>query len=287
VIVAAAMQLAAAVGAAPAWGDDTGGTAPSPTIGNSLSASYGNNAGSGMITPPPNPVDTTATADSGSTPTAPQNNTTTNTQTTTTTGGDGGTATGGNAGPSQVVGHGSQGGSRGGNAYANGGKAESHSSLEIKQSNQISGRDSSGSGYSGGGRNTSRGQDSFVLDATKPRGSAGAAPRTNHTRFQTSFGLGAPSRATRLEAKAPRGYETAKASPLGGGLPGHGGQLPGQNPFFNLLSGPGGAGAGLILLLLAVLAASIALPNERFKAFRTPTLAWRPLAYVPPIELPG
>jgi hypothetical protein len=85
----------------------------------------------------------------------------------------------------------------------------------------------------------------------------------------------------------PRGHETAKASPSGGGLPGYDGRLPGHNPFFNLLSGTGSAGAGLILLLLAVLGASIALPNNRFKAFRTPTVTWRPLAYVPPIELPG
>ena len=83
------------------------------------------------------------------------------------------------------------------------------------------------------------------------------------------------------------GHQTGKASPLDGGLPGHGGQLPSQNPFFNLLSGSGGAGTGLILLLLAVLGASIALPRRRFKAFRTPAGPWRPLAYVPPIELPG
>jgi hypothetical protein len=83
------------------------------------------------------------------------------------------------------------------------------------------------------------------------------------------------------------GPETGKASPLNGGLPGHGGQLPSQNFFFNLLSGSVGGGTGLLLLLLAVLGASIALPNHRFKAFRTPTATWRPLAYVPPIELPG
>jgi hypothetical protein len=78
-----------------------------------------------------------------------QENTATNTQTTTTTGGNGGTATGGNAGPSQVVGDGSQGGSFGGDAKANGGDAESQSSLENEQSNQISGRDSFGEGYEG------------------------------------------------------------------------------------------------------------------------------------------
>ena len=76
-----------------------------------------------------------------------QENTATNTQTATATGGAGGTATGGNAGPVQVVGNHSQGGSYGGDAYANGGDAEASNSLENEQSNQISGRDSSGSGY--------------------------------------------------------------------------------------------------------------------------------------------
>ena len=84
-----------------------------------------------------------------------QENTTTNTQTATATGGNGGTATGGNAGPVQVVGDGSEGSSYGGNAYANGGDAEASNSLENEQSNQISGRDSSGSGYVGNGNNNS------------------------------------------------------------------------------------------------------------------------------------
>jgi hypothetical protein len=95
-----------------------------------------------------------ATGDTNAANQCRQENTATNTQTTTTTGGDGGTATGGNAGPSQVVGNGSRGGSFGGRAYANGGDAESDSSLENEQSNQISGRDSSGSGYSGDGNNS-------------------------------------------------------------------------------------------------------------------------------------
>ena len=72
-----------------------------------------------------------------------QENTATNTQTATATAGAGGTATGGNAGPVQVVGDGAEGGSYGGNAYANGGDAEAYNSLENEQSNQISGRDSS------------------------------------------------------------------------------------------------------------------------------------------------
>ena len=84
-----------------------------------------------------------------------QENTATNTQTATATAGAGGSATGGNAGPVQVVGNGSQGGSYGGNAYANGGDAEAHNSLENEQSNQISGRDSSSESYVGAGNNNS------------------------------------------------------------------------------------------------------------------------------------
>ena len=83
-----------------------------------------------------------ATGDTNAANQCRQENTATNTQTTTTTGGNGGSATGGNAGPVQVVGDGSEAGSFGGSAYANGGDAESESSLENEQSNQISGRDS-------------------------------------------------------------------------------------------------------------------------------------------------
>jgi hypothetical protein len=272
-IATAAALLLTAIAAAPARADDTVGTVLSATTVGSPPGSYG---------------DTTAPPDnSQTTPTAQQGNTATNTQTATATGGAGGSATGGNAGPSQVAGNSSQGGSNGGNAYANGGNAESHNSLENEQSNQTSGRDRSGSGFSGSGRYDSGGPDTFVLETTKERGSGGAAARRNHARSPGHFGLGTAGRATRLEAKMRAGHETGKASPLTGGLPGHGGQLPGQNPFFNLPSGSGGAGTGLLLLLLAVLGASIALPNHRFKAVRTPTLPWRPLAYVPPIELPG
>src|SRR2546430_481712 len=74
-----------------------------------------------------------------------QSNTATNTQTTSTTGGNGGSATGGYGGPAQVTGNDSEAYSSGGDAKANGGDAESHSSVENEQSNQISGRDSSGS----------------------------------------------------------------------------------------------------------------------------------------------
>jgi hypothetical protein len=54
-----------------------------------------------------------------------------------------------------------------------------------------------------------------------------------------------------------------------------------------MLSAPGGGGAGLMLLLIAVLGAAIALPHDRFRIFRTPALQLRPSAYVSPIELPG
>jgi hypothetical protein len=270
VIATAVALLVAALAGAPARADDT---VLSATTASSPPTSYG---------------DTTALAgNSQPTPTAPQSNTATNTQTATATGGAGGSATGGNAGPSQVTGDGSQGGSYGGDAYANGGRAESHNSLENKQSNQISGRDSSGSRFSGGGRYDSGGQDTFVLESTKGRGSDRAAARTNHARSRGHFESGTADRVIRLEAKERGGHATGKASPLDGGLPGHGGQLPSPNPFFSLLSGSGGAGTGLLLLLLAVLGASIALPKHRFKALRMPTVPWRPLAYVPPIELPG
>ena len=96
-----------------------------------------------------------ATANTNAANQCRQENTATNTQSATATAGAGGTATGGNAGPVQVVGNGSQGGSYGGNANANGGDAEAHNSLENEQSNQISGRDSSSESYVGEGNNNS------------------------------------------------------------------------------------------------------------------------------------
>ncbi len=96
-----------------------------------------------------------ATGDTNAANQCRQENSATNTQSATATGGAGGTATGGNAGPVQVVGNDSEGGSYGGNAYANGGDAEASNSLENEQSNQLSGRDSSGSGYGWDGFNNS------------------------------------------------------------------------------------------------------------------------------------
>ncbi len=237
----------------------TVGTVPSATTVSSPPTSYG---------------DTTAPPDNSQpTPTAPQGNTATNTQTATATGGAGGNATGGNAGPSQE-------GSQGGDAYANGGRAESHNSLGNNQS-------SSGSRSSGNGRFESDGQDTYAVESTKARGSDRAAARTKRARSRGHFESGTAGRVIRRESIGRGGHETGKAPPLDDGLPGHGGQLPSQSPFFSLLSGSGGTGTGLLLLLLAVLGASIALPNHRYNAFRAPTVAWRPSAYVSPIELPG
>jgi hypothetical protein len=252
-IAAAAVLLVAALAAGPAAADDTAIAPP-------LSA--------GSAAPPD---------DGQATATAPQSNSTTSTQTATATGGAGGTATGGSAGPSQGAG----GTSQGGNAYANGGQAGSHNSVENKQSNQ----NSSGSG--GGTRYGSGDGDTFVVETPKKQGSDRAAARKSHARSSKRLGPATAGRTAPLDAKTRSGHESGKASQSDGALPGHGRQLPGQNPFFNLLSGSGGAGTGLVLLLLAVLGMSIALPRRHFKAFRTPAVPWRPLAYVPPIELPG
>ena len=99
--------------------------------------------------------------------------------------------------------------------------------------------------------------------------------------------LRAASHAGGLVVKARRNDSAAQVKPIGG-PPGSGNQLPGQNPFFNLLSGPGGSAAGLALAsILAILGAALVLPRDRSRRFRMPTVTWRPLAYVPPIELPG
>jgi hypothetical protein len=130
------------------------------------------------------------------------------------------------------------------------------------------------------------GQDTFIVTKTETKHNDGAT--TVRRRFAGLFLLGASTQATRSEAKARRAHETAKVSAIGGGPPQPGNPLPSQNPFFNLLSGPGGIAASLMLAsMLAVLGAAFVLPRDRLRAFRTPTVTWRPLAYVPPIELPG
>ncbi len=138
-----------------------------------------------------------------------------------------------------------------------------------------------------GGSDSWLGEDTFVLDK-RGGGHSSGGTTTVRRRFAGLFLLATSSRAKRMEAKARRSHETEKVSALGAGPPGPGNQLPGQNPFFNLLSGSGGIGASLVLAsVLAVLGAAFVLPRDRSKAFRTPTVTWSPLAYVPPIELPG
>jgi hypothetical protein len=132
------------------------------------------------------------------------------------------------------------------------------------------------------------GQDTFVVDkADDPQTGAAASYRGPLSGLFVLRGASRASRAIRLEAKARRTHEIAKVSEMGG-PPGSGHQLPGQNPFLNLLSGPGGAAAGLALAsIFAVLGVAFVLPRARSRTFRMPTVSWRPLAYVPPIELPG
>ena len=289
IAIAATLLFAALSAAAPAWGDDTGGTA---TVVDSPPA---NDGGSGAVTPPPNPVDTNAPDSGGSTPTTPDTPPA-NTPTPPT---DVGSVSGGDQGSSTPTsGDGTSGGDdktqRRSPAHESSGDPTSTSSSPSGSAPSSSSSGTSGttpptdptdgSGYEGDWT----GQDNFLVETTPSNGSGGATAGGTHVRFSGLFAFGAGTRATRLEAKERRGHETAKVSALGGGGPGNGGRLPSQNPFFNLLSGPGGAAASMMLLsLLAVIGAAIALPRDRLKRFSTPTVTWRPLAYVPPIELPG
>jgi hypothetical protein len=139
-------------------------------------------------------------------------------------------------------------------------------------------------GYPG----TWSGQDTFVVDKAKDR-STGPPTAFGGPRGPLAglYVLRAASRATNLEAKARRSHTAAQVTPLGG-PPGSGNQLPGHNPFFNLLSGTGGSAAGLAFAsILAILGVAFVLPRDRSRIFRMPTVTWRPSAYVPPIELPG
>jgi hypothetical protein len=131
------------------------------------------------------------------------------------------------------------------------------------------------------------GQDTFVVDRAKDR-ETGAAGATSGPRgpFSGLLVLHASSRASSLVAKARRSHSVAQVSPLG--VPPGSGNLPGHNPFFDLMSGPGGSAAGLALAsILAILGVAFVLPRDRLRTFRMPAVSWRPLAYVPPIELPG
>ena len=136
------------------------------------------------------------------------------------------------------------------------------------------------------GSDTWLGQDTFIVSKTAPKRRDGAT--TERRRFAGLFLLGSSTKATRSEAKARRAHETAKVSEIGGGPPKPGAPPPSQNPFFNLLSGPSGIAAGFMLAsMLAVLGAAFVFPRDRSTAFRTPRATWSPLAYVPPIEVPG
>jgi hypothetical protein len=231
------------------------------------------------------PQSTTGTSESGApaggqaAPAPQQQNSATSTQTAGATGGAGGSATGGTSGTSQTPD-----GSQGGNAEANGGTAKAQNNLQNEQTNRVSGQHGSGSGGNGADNG---GADVFVLDTAKSRDSRGLGGRRNDARPAGVSELSAENGARRPVDKQPRGDGAAKVLPPDGGLPGHGRQLPDQDSFFSVLSGSGGSGAGLMMLLLATLGASIALPRDRFKPFRTPAVTWRPSAYVPPIELPG
>jgi hypothetical protein len=101
-----------------------------------------------------------------------------------------------------------------------------------------------------------------------------------------SFVLFRSSKAKRLEARARQQGETAKASPLGGGVL-HG--LPGSVAgLFDLLAGSGGGGGVLMIFgFLGILAITLLPIPSRTRALRLPAVTWRPSAYVPPIEQPG
>src|SRR5207247_685099 len=43
----------------------------------------------------------------------------------------------------------------------------------------------------------------------------------------------------------------------------------------------------VVASLRASLGVALVLPRDRLRTFRMPAVSWRPLAYVPPIELPG
>src|SRR5262249_25109824 len=119
------------------------------------------------------------------------------------------------------------------------------------------------------------GQDTFVVDRAKRRVTrALAALRGSRGALARLFVLHAVSRASGLVVKARRDHDVAQAKPVGG-LPGPSDQLPGRNPFFNLLSGPGGSAAGLALAgIFAILGGALVLARDRSRRFRMPTVTW-------------
>ena len=89
--------------------------------------------------------------------------------------------------------------------------------------------------------------------------------------------LGARERAARDAARAYANGSAVTVSDAGSGL------------FASLFGGSGGGGGGAVLLLtvVGILAVFRLLPPDWNRAFRMPTVIWRPSAYVPPIEHPG
>jgi hypothetical protein len=119
----------------------------------------------------------------------------------------------------------------------------------------------------------------FDSGGSSSGGTPGAFPRL-------LFGAAAPALHDRDGAR--RGGRIAKASPIGTGLRLPGAPGNGRNPFFSLFSGTGGASTSLLLSgLIALLAAFLVVSPRGTRAIRTAASAWRPSAYVPPIELPG
>jgi hypothetical protein len=275
VLVIAAMLLLAALAAAPAYGQDAGGPTSPPTSDPSPPPPP---ASDPSPPPPPvaapdQPVDNTPPADSSPPPVDPPPPTDPGAGDSIPASSD---PTAGDAGHKQP-------------AHPNDEFTTSTSSPASSTSPSSSAAGPSkdlapsGTGHS----DTWLGQDTFVIDKATTRDHDGLT--TVRRRFAGLFLFGASTKATRTEAKARRAHETAKVSALGsGGPPPPGSPLPNQNPFFNLLSGPGGIAASLMLAsMLAVLGAAFVLPHDRLKVFSTPTATWSPLAYVPPIELPG
>jgi hypothetical protein len=269
-----AMLLLAALAAGPAYAQDAGGDPTTPPVSES---------------PPPSPVDQTPPADPAPTPdptvnTPPADITPPASETPVATDPGAGQSTPATNDSPADAGHKQP--ARPSDEFTTTTSGPSSSATSPSSSSAGPSKDLTPS--STGHSDSWLGQDTFVIDKTTTT-TDHEGLKTVKRRFAGLFLIGASTKATRTEAKARRANETAKVSAIGsGGPPAPGNPLPNQNPFFNLLSGPGGIAASLMLAsTLAVLGAAFVLPRDRLRAFRTPTVTWSPLAYVPPIELPG
>jgi hypothetical protein len=139
--------------------------------------------------------------------------------------------------------------------------------------------------YSTDGLTTTMKAPAKSADRGKP---ASPASRANpgSLRGQSRYTVGRPGRGDGQGSAARSRRANAKISPLGG-PPGFGNQLPSRNPSVSLLRNTGGAASLALAGMLAVLGGAVVLRRDRSTIFRMPTATWRPLAYVPPIELPG